>query len=269
MTVKKTFIAAAVTMMCLNGCGTVSSPTSNIHKNDESLSVTTTSVPTTELTAVTTIRTTAKTSTTEKMQTTETSANTAYNAEEKSEFSEKESAVKVNSESSSSDMQESTEALRQLSVTSAKADKIAETATVGTEAVIHSDSAMYDENDNEIPTSSPKAEPVVTQGDGNVTLIGTLQEQMGKEPLQVSKEESEMLVGMLNEIELQPVDSPDRASIPYGGGYIMNIEGGERYILIGGRYLQIGDKYYYDANNKSDVLSATIGSIIYSYYGEP
>ena len=144
-----------------------------------------------------------------------------------------------------------------------------ETETTNTETVIHSDSAMYDENDNEIPTYIPKTDPVIIAGDGNVTLIGTLQEQMGKEPLRVSKEESEMLISMLNEIELQPVDSPDRASIPFGGGYIMNIEGGERYILLGGRYLQIGDKYYYDANDKSDDLSAKIGYVLYDYYGEP
>ena len=154
----------------------------------------------------------------------------------------------------------------QLAVTT-KADT--ETETTNTETVIHSDSAMYDENDNEIPTYIPKTDPVVIEGDGNVSLIGTLQEQMGKEPLRVSKEESQMLISMLNEIELQPVDSPDRASIPFGGGYIMNIEGGERYILLGGRYLQIGDKYYYDANNKSDALSSKIGSVLYSYYGEP
>lgn len=144
-----------------------------------------------------------------------------------------------------------------------------ETTTANTEITTHSDSAMYDENDNEIPTYIPKTDPVVIEGDGNVSLIGTLQEQMGKEPLRVSKEESQMLISMLNEIELQPVDSPDRASIPFGGGYIMNIEGGERYILLGGRYLQIGDKYYYDANNKSDALSSKIGSVLYSYYGEP
>jgi len=128
---------------------------------------------------------------------------------------------------------------------------------------------MYDENDNEIPTHIPKTDPVVIAGDGNVSLIGTLQEQMGKEPLRVSKEESEMLISMLNEIELQPVDSPDRESVPFGGGYIMSIEGGERYILLGGRYLKNGDKYYYDANNKSDALSAKIGYVLYDYYGEP
>ena len=148
-----------------------------------------------------------------------------------------------------------------------KADNDIETTS--TETIIHSDSAMYDENDNEIPTYITKTDPVVIAGDGNVSLIGTLQEQMGKEPLQVSKEESELLISMLNEIELQPVDSPDRASIPFGGGYIMNIEGGEGYILLGGRHLQIGDKYYYDANDKSDALSAKIGYVLYDYYGEP
>lgn len=144
-----------------------------------------------------------------------------------------------------------------------------ETTTANTENTTHSDSAMYDENDNEISTYIPKTDPVVIAGDGNVSLIGTLQEEMGKEPLRVSKEESQMLIGMLNEIQLQPVDSPDPASIPIGGGYIMTIESGERYILLGGRYLQIGDKYYYDANNKSDALSSKIGSVLYSYFGEP
>ena len=144
-----------------------------------------------------------------------------------------------------------------------------ETTTANTEITTHSDSAMYDGNDNEISTYIPKTDPVVIAGDGNVSLIGTLQEEMGKEPLRVSKEESQMLIGMLNEIQLQPVDSPDPASIPIGGGYIMTIESGERYILLGGRYLQIGDKYYYDANNKSDALSSKIGSVLYGYYGEP
>lgn len=148
---------------------------------------------------------------------------------------------------------------------------LAETANANPEAAYnnsvaptHSDTSMY----NEI-ICKPKTEPVVKAGNGNVSLIGTLQEQMGKQPLCVSKEESEMFINMLNEINLEPVDSTDPASIPIGGGYIMEIEGGERYILLGGRYLQIGDKYYYDANNKSDALSGKIGAVLYSYYGEP
>lgn len=139
-----------------------------------------------------------------------------------------------------------------------------ETETTNTETIIHSDSAMYDENNNEIPSYTPKTDPVVIAGDGNVLLNGTLEEQMGRQSVRVSKEEAEMLINMLNEIELVPVDYPDLASIPYGGGFIMDIEGNERYILLGGRYLQIGDNYYYDANNRSDALSATIGSILNS-----
>lgn len=139
-----------------------------------------------------------------------------------------------------------------------------ETETTNTETIIHSDSAMYDENNNEIPSYTPKTDPVVIAGDGNVLLNGTLEEQMGRKSVRVSKEEAEMLINMLNEIELVPVDYPDPASIPYGGGFIMDIEGNERYILLGGRYLQIGDNYYYDANNRSDALSATIGSILNS-----
>lgn len=135
-------------------------------------------------------------------------------------------------------------------------------------APTHLDTSMCDECDNEI-TYKPKTEPIAKASNGNVSLIGTLQEQMGKQPLCVSKEESEMFINMLNEIDLEPVDSTDPASIPIGGGYIMEIEGEERYILLGGRYLQIGDKYYYDANNKSDALSGKIGAVLYSYYGEP
>ncbi len=149
----------------------------------------------------------------------------------------------------------------QLAVTT-KAD--IETETTNTETVIHSDSAMYDENDNEILTSMPNTDHVVIAGDGNVLLNGTLEEQMGRQSVRVSKEEAEKLINMLNEIELEPVDYPDPASIPYGGGFIMDIEGNERYILLGGRYLQIGDKYYYDANNKSEALSAAIGYILNS-----
>ena len=139
-----------------------------------------------------------------------------------------------------------------------------ETTTANTETTTHSDSAMYDENDNEIPTYIPKNDPVVIAGDGEVLLNGTLEEQMGRQPVRVSKEEAERLITMLNEIELEPVDYPDPASIPYGGGFIMDIEGKERYILLGGRYLQIGNNYYYDANNKSEALSAAIGYILNS-----
>ena len=40
---------------------------------------------------------------------------------------------------------------------------------------------MYDENDNEIPSYTPKTDPVVIEGDGNVLLNSTLEEQTGRQ----------------------------------------------------------------------------------------
>ncbi len=269
---KRRFIAViCFTALTLTGCG-MSAESQQEYTNSPAYNVgTEITEPATEIETTTTHHTTeTKTGTT-------TSANDDVAATTEKSKSNEDNRVgietvkatsesKVPTEQNQDKASESQNDTPKLAVTT-KADT--ETETTNTETIIHSDSAMYDENDNEIPTYIPKTDPVVIEGDGNVSLIGTLQEQMGKEPLRVSKEESQMLISMLNEIELQPVDSPDRASIPFGGGYIMNIEGGERYILLGGRYLQIGDKYYYDANNKSDALSSKIGSVLYSYYGEP
>ncbi|MDD6081783.1 MAG: hypothetical protein PUB89_02905 [Oscillospiraceae bacterium] len=107
------------------------------------------------------------------------------------------------------------------------------------------------------------------QTEGNVFLIARLMEQMGKSPLRVSKSESEMLINMLNEIELQPIDAPDPMEIPCGGGYSMEIENVEKYELLGGGYLKIGDNYFRDTNGKSEELSGKIGYVLYDYFGEP
>lgn len=122
-------------------------------------------------------------------------------------------------------------------------------------------------DNNETFTYDP-ASPNVSD-DGNVLLIASLMSQMGKTPLRVSKYESELLIQMLNEIEMQPIDYPDPMNIPFGGGYIMEIEGEEIYELLGGRYIKIGGSYYYDNNGKSEELSAKIGDVLYGYYGEP
>ena len=133
------------------------------------------------------------------------------------------------------------------------------------EIPIDSDKAMSDDN-NETFTYDPTSPNV--SGDGNVLLIAALMNQMGKTPLRVSKDESELLIQMLNEIEMQPIDYPDPMNIPFGGGYIMEIEGEKIYELLGGGYIKIGDSYYYDNSGKSDELSAKIGNVLYDYYGE-
>jgi len=102
-----------------------------------------------------------------------------------------------------------------------------------------------------------------------VTLIGTLQEQMGKEPLRATDEEAAILIEMLRAIVPEPVEAPDPMQILIGGGYILEIEGEAACILLGGRYLQIGGNYYYDAAGVSDALMAQIGRILYAHYGEP
>ena len=267
---KKQFIAViCFTALTLTGCG-MSAESQQEYTNSPAYNVgAEVTAPVTEIETTTTHRITET-----KIGTTTSANDDAITEKPKSneddrveiETEKATSESKVPTEQNQNTANELQNDIPELAKTT-KADT--ETETTNTETIIHSDSAMYDENDNEIPTYIPKTDPVVIAGDGNVSLIGTLQEQMGKEPLRVSKEESEMLISMLNEIELQPVDSPDRESIPFGGGYIMSIEGGERYILLGGRYLQIGDKYYYDANNKSDALSAKIGYVLYDYYGEP
>lgn len=120
------------------------------------------------------------------------------------------------------------------------------------------------EENSETPIISPNV-----SGDGDVLLIAALMSQMGKTPLRVSKDESALLIQMLNEIQMQLIDQPDPMNIPCGGGYIIEIEGEEKYELLGGRYVKIGDSYYYDNNGKSDELSAKIGNVLYGYYGEP
>ncbi len=107
------------------------------------------------------------------------------------------------------------------------------------------------------------------QTEGNVLLIARLMEQMGKSPLRVSKSESEMLINLLNEIELQPIDAPDPMEIPCGGGYSMEIEGVGKYELLGGGYIKTGDNYFRDTNGKSEELSGKIGYVLYDYFGEP
>lgn len=267
---KKRFIAViCFTALTLAGCG-MDAETKKDYTNSPAYQVgaeitepDTVPEPTTaSRSSVTEIKTTAKEKKDDITVTTESTAAVKDSSDNQKTYSDNNTSI-MQQQDPSNETQNDTP---QLAITT-KADT--ETETINTETVIHSDSAMYDENDNEISTYIPKTDPVVIAGDGNVSLIGTLQEEMGKEPLRVSKEESQMLIGMLNEIQLQPVDSPDPASIPIGGGYIMTIESGERYILLGGRYLQIGDKYYYDANNKSDALSSKIGSVLYSYFGEP
>ena len=205
----------------------------------------------------------SETTTEQKITATTESAKTTTTADKNNivtqESSSKDKTSASQQQSTSSDTKNDTERLTEATNDNPENDYNNKTTE-------RSDTEMNDENDSEI-TYIPKSDPVVNAGNGNVSIIGTLQEQMGKEPLRVSTEESEMLISMLNEIDLEPVDSPDPASIPYGGGYIMEIDGGGRYILLGGRYLQIGDAYYYDANNKSDALSSKIGSVLYSYYG--
>lgn len=136
------------------------------------------------------------------------------------------------------------------------------------EIPIESDDTTRDDNNKTI-MYDPISPNVSDNSDGNVLLIASLMSQMGKTPLRVSKDESELLIQMLNEIEMQPIDYPDPMNIPFGGGYIMEIEGEEIYELLGGRYIKIGDSYYYDNNGKSEELSAKIGDVLYSYYGEP
>ncbi len=148
-----------------------------------------------------------------------------------------------------------------------------EMKTVSTETSVHSDSSMNDENNNEVPTYIPKADPVVKEGSGNVLLIAEFAEQMGKQPLRVSKEESEMLISMFNKIELEPVDKPVPPDDPmdqvFGGDYIMYIDGGSKITIRGNRNVMIDGKFYYDANNKSDALAGKIGYVLYDYYVEP
>lgn len=135
------------------------------------------------------------------------------------------------------------------------------------EIPIDSDYTMHDNND--IVTYDPISPDISGDSDGNVLLIAALMSQMGNTPLRVSKDESAFLIRMLNEIEMEPIDYPDPMNIPLGGGYIMEIEGEEKYELLGGGYIKIGDSYYYDNNGKSDELSAKIGNVLYGYYGEP
>lgn len=139
-------------------------------------------------------------------------------------------------------------------------------APENSEVTIYSDDTLLDDNNEEI-TYTPVSPSV--SGDGNVLLIAALMEQMGNDPLRVSRDESSVLIQLLNEIEMQTVDSPDPLNIPYGGGYVMEIEGESTYRLLGGRYIQIDDSYFYDTNGKSEELSAKIGDVLYSYYGEP
>lgn len=134
--------------------------------------------------------------------------------------------------------------------------------------LIDSNDTMHD-NNNETVTYNPILPNVSGDSDGNVLLIASFMSQMGKTPLRVSEDESALLIRMLNEIEMQPIDYPDPMNIPIGGGYIMEIEGEEKYELLGGGYIKIGDSYYYDNNGKSDELSAKIGNVLYGYYGEP
>lgn len=109
----------------------------------------------------------------------------------------------------------------------------------------------------------------INQGNGNVLVIAEFKEQMGgSEPLRVTKEESEMLINLLNEIKLTPVDSPvipDPMEQLTGGGYIMYIENGDRILIMGNGNVKIGDRYYYDAEKKSDELSAAIGYVIFAH----
>ncbi|WP_295086121.1 hypothetical protein [Ruminococcus sp.] len=148
-----------------------------------------------------------------------------------------------------------------------------EVTTVNTETPIPSDTAMHYENGNETTTCIPKTDPVVIAGDGNVLIIAEFAEQMGKQPLRISKEESEMLINMFNEIELEPIDQPVHPDDPkdevFGGGYIMYIDGGSKITIRGNRNVMIDGKFYYDANNKSDALASKIGYVLYDYYGEP
>ncbi len=264
---KGRFIAViCFTALTLTGCG-MSAESQQEYTNSPAYNVgTEITEPATEIETTTTHHTTeTKTGTT-------TSANDDVAATTEKSKSNEDNRVgietvkatsesKVPTEQNQDKASESQNDTPKLAVTT-KADT--ETETTNTETIIHSDSAMYDENNNEIPSYTPKTDPVVIAGDGDVLLNGTLEEQMGRQSVRVSKEEAEMLINMLNEIELVPVDYPDPASIPYGGGFIMDIEGNERYILLGERYLQIGDNYYYDANNKSEALSEAIGYILNS-----
>lgn len=145
-------------------------------------------------------------------------------------------------------------------------DIITPIAEESPEIPIDYDDTTHDDN-NETVTYDPISPNA--SDDGNVLLIASLMSQMGNTPLRVSEEESALLIQMLNEIEMQPIDYPDPMNIPLGGGYIMEIEGEEKYELLGGGYIKIGDSYYYDNNGKSDELSAKIGNVLYGYYGEP
>lgn len=131
----------------------------------------------------------------------------------------------------------------------------------------------YSDTQNNETASTTTAQKYVQQGNGNVLLIAEYSDLMGNQPFRVSKEESEMLINMFNEIELVPVDKPVSPDDPldevWGGGYIMYIEGGNKITIMGNRNVKIDDNYYYDANNKSDALSGQIGYVLYGYYGEP
>lgn len=262
---KKRFIAViCFTALTLAGCG-MDAETKKDYTNSPAYQVGTEitepdTVPeptTASRSSVTAIKTTAKEKKADTTVTTESAAAVKDSSDNQKTYSDNNTSI-IQQQDTSNETQNDTP---QLAVTT-KADT--ETETTNTETVIHSDSAMYDENDNEIPTSIPNTDHVVIAGDGNVLLNGTLEEQMGRQSVRVSKDEAEKLINMLNQIELEPVDYPDPASIPYGGGFIMDIEGDERCILLGGRYLQIGDKYFYDVNNKSEALSAAIGYIFNS-----
>ena len=179
----------------------------------------------------------------------------------------KDKTVTSQQSSASDDLHDNTEELAKTT------NSNVEVTTVNTETPIPSDTAMHYENYNETTTCISKTDPVVIAGDGNVLLIAEFAEQMGKQPLRISKEESEMLIGMFNEIELEPIDQPVHPDDPkdevFGGGYIMYIDGGSKITIRGNRNVMIDGKFYYDANNKSDALAGKIGYVLYDYYGEP
>ena len=260
--------------LTLTGCGTVATT----DKKDENASIYGGGVYTsgTDIKTVTTQQkrtaanfttslTNAISETTKRAKSEPTTANKNISATQ--EVISKDETDNAHLSSVSSDIKDNTERLGK--TTNANV----EVTTVNMETTVHSDMAVYDENNNEVPTYIPKADPVVIAGDGNVLLIAEFAEQMGKQPLRISKEESEMLIGMFNEIELEPIDQPVHPDDPkdevFGGGYIMYIDGGSKITIRGNRNVMIDGKFYYDANNKSDALAGKIGYVLYDYYGEP
>ncbi|MBP5433507.1 hypothetical protein [Ruminococcus sp.] len=173
------------------------------------------------------------------------------------------------------DIQSTADDSRQLSVTSSKSDKAAVTVETTVSEAFNTGgrSEASGTVGYEIKNSEPGEKTVINEGSGTVLIISEVSESMGKQPLRITREESEMLIAMLREIELQTVDEPVRPDDPmdvvFGGGYIMYIEGGDRITISGNRNVKIGDRNYYDVNDRSDALAGQIGYVLYSYYGAP